>query len=237
MSEKPTASSPANELSRGLAVDPGNAKSGWVYFEIDDSEQAGIRLHKFGIDSNEALRALLRTEQFDVKQTRLLIETPKPRGMPTAGEEMETLVMIGRFVQEWSRNGGRWSFVFRQDVKLHLTGSSRAKDGNVNQAIRDLFGGDQRPIKCPECKGKGWVGLGRPVCGICRGEKFERMAGPIHGVTSHAFAALGVALWWAEFQKVQQHIINPGGRDPRAAKQVQPPQRQPPKRTSNTVKR
>lgn len=235
MAKKTVAANPPKELPRGLAVDPGNAKSGWVYFEVDDDDEYGLKVDKFGIDSNDRLRAMMRTGHFDLQQTRLLIETPKPRGMPTAGEEMETLVMIGRFIQEWSRSGGRWSFVWRQDVKLFLTGSNKAKDGNVNQAIRDHFGGDQSPVKCGTCKGKGWIGRGRPVCGECHGRCYDRLPGPIFGITSHAFAALGVALWWAEFQQVQQHIINPGGRDPRAVKQVKVQHRPKPKRTSKTV--
>lgn len=230
------AAMPPKELPLGLAIDPGNAKSGWVYFGLSDNE-AGLDVESFGIDSNEELRSKIRQGVFDVQKTRLLIETPKPRGMPTAGEEMETLVMIGRFVQEWSRCGGRWSFVFRQDTKLHLTGSSKAKDGNVNQAIRDRFGGDQRPIKCSGCKGKGWRGPGRPVCAVCNGARYERAPGPIFGITSHAFAALAIAIWWVDNGIVQQHIINPGGRDPRAKKKIAQPgvRKVLKKKTSKTV--
>jgi hypothetical protein len=227
---------PPKELPLGLAIDPGNAKSGWVYFALNLENETGLDVESFGIDSNEELRSKIRQGVFDIPKTRLLIETPKPRGMPTAGEEMETLIMIGRFVQEWSRCGGRWSFVFRQDTKLHLTGSVRAKDGNVNQAIRDRFGGDQRPIRCEGCKGKGWRGPGRPVCDVCKGAKFSREPGPIFGITSHAFAALAIAIWWVDTGLVQQHIINPGGRDPRAKKKIATPGvRKVAKKTSKTV--
>ena len=158
---------------------------------------------------------MLRAGKFPVPDTRIVMETPRPSGRPLAGETMETLVHIGRFIQEWSRLGGRWSFVFRMDVSHLLTGLSTANDSMINQAIRDRFGGDQRPVRCRVCKGKGWVGRGRPVCEECHGHKFTRTAGPIHGVTSHAMAALGVAMWWSLRPKVQQWIINPGGRDPR----------------------
>ena len=219
-----------------LAIDPGNTKTGWFRFRDNPDSEFGLDVGGFGIDSNEDVRARIRSQAWAPRRTRLLIETPKPRGMPTSGEEMETLIHIGRFIQEWSRMGGRYSFVFRGDVKLHLCNSTRAKDGNVNQAIRDHFGGDQKPVKCPGCKGKGWRGLGRPVCDDCKGRKFETLPGPIFGATSHVYPAIGVGLWWLEFREVQQRIINPGGRDPRAEKQSKPVQRpRKKKRTSRTL--
>lgn len=149
-------------------------------------------------------------KKWETKAIRLLIETPKPRGMPTAGEEMETLIHIGRFIQTWSQLGGRYSYVFRQEVKLHICGSARAKDPNVNQAIRDMFGGDsQAGKKCSRCKGKGWFGAGRPVCDECHGSKWEALPGPLAGVTNHTYAAIALGIWWKDEGKVQQRIINP----------------------------
>jgi hypothetical protein len=203
-----------------LAIDPGNTQSGWVLGTPDKTVLGGLIMDEYGITPNIELRQQIHAGEFDCKNTRLVIETPKPRGMPTAGEEMETLIAIGRFIQLWMIAGGRWSFVFRQDVKLHLTGSSKAKDGNISQAIKDRFGGEQKSIKCLQCKGRGKLGLGknRQNCATCQGSGLFKGAGPLHGVTSHVYAALGVALWWADKKVVQQVIINPGGRDNRKQK-------------------
>ena len=64
--------------------------------------------------------------------------------------------------------------VYRKDVKLHLCGSSRAKDPSVRAALIDLYpasGGG----KCPQ------IGT-------------KRQPGPLFGVSSHAWPALGVAV-------------------------------------------
>lgn len=210
--KKPAATSPNAKF---LAIDPGNSQSGWVFGRAAPRLLGGFELLEFGIEDNADLRK--RLGYFRPQQHRLLLETPKPQGMPASGETMETLIAIGRFIQEWSRRGGRWGFVFRPAIKLHLCGTATARDANVNQAIKDRFGGEQRGIRCPVCKGKGWKGPKRPVCTACHGHKWAKRPGPLYGVTSHAFAAMGVALWWVDHQKVQQMILNPGGKDPRVA--------------------
>lgn len=59
-----------------------------------------------------------------------------------------------------------YKLVYRRDVKLNLCGSPRAKDPNIRQAIIDRVG-------APGTK---------------------KNPGPTYGVSSHAWAALGVAL-------------------------------------------
>jgi hypothetical protein len=56
--------------------------------------------------------------------------------------------------------------VFRKDVKMHLCNSMRAKDANIRTALIDKLG-------APGTK---------------------KMQGPTYGVTSHAWAALAVAV-------------------------------------------
>ena len=68
----------------------------------------------------------------------LALEMIASYGMAVGKEVFETCVWIGRFQQKW-----RWPaevrFVYRQDVKLHLCGSPRAKDANIRQALLDMF--------------------------------------------------------------------------------------------------
>jgi hypothetical protein len=103
----------------------------------------------------------------------LAIEMIASYGMAVGREVFETCVWIGRFQQAWhSPESAR--LVYRRDVKLHLCGSPRAKDPNVRQALIDLFpatgGGKVRQI----------------------GTKAQ--PGPLYGVSSHAWPALGVAI-------------------------------------------
>lgn len=179
---------------RLLALDPGNRETGWVEFREDASRLGGMQILQTGITPNKELRLAFRTE-FAPCDTRLILETPRPRGQLTSAEEMDTLIAVGRFVQEWSRLGGHWSMVFRHVVKSVICQNPNAKDKNILQALKDRFGGESvavggnkcsschgkgrkgsRRVSCPDCpgrcercNGKGWFGPGRPVCPKCHG--------------------------------------------------------------------
>jgi Holliday junction resolvasome RuvABC endonuclease subunit len=92
------------------------------------------------------------------------IEMIASYGMPVGREVFETCVWVGRYI-EAAGVPDDVVRVTRNEVKNHLCGSSKAKDPNVRQALIDLFG--------PPGK--------------------KSAPGPTFGVTSHAWAALGVA--------------------------------------------
>ncbi len=81
-------------------------------------------------------------------------------------------LVIGRIEQA----AGNVDRVFRREVKLALCNSMQAKDANVRRALLDMYpatGGGKTPQ----------VGTkGKP--------------GPLYGVKSHAWAALGVGVAW-----------------------------------------
>lgn len=95
----------------------------------------------------------------------LAIERFEARGMPMGEDSIETVIWTGRFVQAW-RLPDAVVLVKRREVKSHLCGSSKAKDPHVRQALLDIVG---------------------PV-----GRKAD--PGPCYGVSSHAWAALAVAV-------------------------------------------
>lgn len=123
-----------------------------------------------GVAANDdILRLLAHCPAADV----LAVEMIASYGMAVGREVFETCVWIGRFQQAW-RDPGAVQLVYRKDVKMHLCGTPRAKDPNVRQALIDLYpatGGG----KTPQIGTKG-----RP--------------GPLYGVSSHAWPALGVAV-------------------------------------------
>ena len=107
----------------------------------------------------------------------LAIEMVASFGMAVGKEVFETVRWIGRMQQAFERPEAV-QLVYRRDVKMHLCGSAKAKDANVRQAIIDRFGpGKDRAI------GK------------------KATPGPLYGVTSHAWAALAVALTTTESQR------------------------------------
>lgn len=151
----------AKPVDRGiLALDPGTDKTGWCLL-------LGDRVIGSGVEPNDQMLAKVLARG----ASTLAVEMIASYGMPVGREVFETCVWIGRFVQAW---GGNAEMVYRKDVKMHLCGTSKAKDSNVRQAILDLYprtGGGATPQ----------VGTkGQP--------------GPLYGVSTHAWAALGVAL-------------------------------------------
>ncbi len=161
-----------------VAVDPGNADSAYVWCRLRNNKP-GFEPIKFGKVENSELREMLGNGSFadDGYYGPLAIETPKPRGMPTAAEEMETLIQIGHFLQIWQGVAGKdnWSYVFRQPVKLFICGRTQSvSDANVRQAIIDMFGGDEAALggrRCQICKGSGFYGRETVHCETCLGEK------------------------------------------------------------------
>jgi hypothetical protein len=146
-----------------LALDPGPEQTGWVLYD-------GERVHSSAVEPNAAM--LERVEHWQSGAT-LAIEMIASYGMPVGREVFETCVWIGRFMQAW-RDPADVRLVYRQDVKLHLCGSPRAKDSNVRQALLDLF---------PRTGGGATPQIGT-----------KKQPGPLYGVSSHAWPALGVAV-------------------------------------------
>ena len=152
---------------RILAIDPGTTQSGWCVLDGSSVSLCGV------MENREMLRMLTMQRRSDPWEHTLAIEMIASYGMAVGREVFETCVWIGRFVQAWhSPEAAR--MVYRRDVKLHLCGTTQAKDANVRQAIVDLFprtGGGKTPQ----------VGT-------------KKQPGPLYGVSSHAWSALGVAL-------------------------------------------
>ena len=140
-----------------LAIDPGTTCSGWAVFDTS----LGAVVSSGVSDNCDLLPGL---HGFDVHC--LAIEVFEARGMPIGNDSIQTIIYTGRIIQEWESRIGKAVTVRRSAVKLHLCGSSRAKDGNVRQALIDK--------------------LGPPGT--------KKAPGGTYGVSSHAWAALAVAV-------------------------------------------
>lgn len=151
-----------------LAIDPGTEQSAYVVFD-------GERVEEGCILSNEMLLSSLecRSVRGLPWDQHLAIEMVASYGMPVGREVFETVFWTGRFCESWDSQG-HWDRIYRQDVKLHLCQSPRAKDANIRQALIDRFGpGKDKAI-------------GR-----------KASPGPLYGLKSHMWAALAVAVtWW-----------------------------------------
>lgn len=161
-------------MSRLFAIDPGTQQSGWVLLDQGSVVDSGVH------PNHDVLRWVQAGQRAEV----LAIEMMKARGMPTSNDEFKTLVWIGRFQQAW-REPEAVRLVYRQDVKLHVCGSMKAKDPNIRQALLDRFGGSTA------------VGT-------------KKMPGPLYGVSKHAWSALAVAVTFWDTRTENGEVVLTG---------------------------
>jgi hypothetical protein len=111
-----------------MAIDPGPEVSGYVTLGPDNKIEA------HGIRPTQDMLAVV-----EAWPGQLAIEMVASYGMPVGREVFETCVWIGRLYQAY-RGEEAPMLVYRKDVKVHCCGTNTAKDGNVRQAMLDLFG-------------------------------------------------------------------------------------------------
>jgi hypothetical protein len=178
-----------------LGIDPGTFESGVVLWDTETGE-VPIK----GVFPNGEFRSNLVELLPDDGVDRIGIEMIASYGMPVGRDVFDTCVWIGVFLHRLHEHiqHQQLRLVTRGRAKGHMCHSPKASDSNVRQAVIDYFGGDLKAVggkKCPECKGKGWVGRGRPTCPLCTGGKWQHPPGVLHGVKSHMFPALAVAIY------------------------------------------
>lgn len=115
-----------------LAIDPGNTFSAYVLMD-------GYKPVNFGKVENERLKRLICDRGFATWPDAVAIEMIASYGMAVGREVFDTCVWIGRYSLAMELGGTAVEYVYRQEVKLNLCGSSRAKDANVRQALIDRF--------------------------------------------------------------------------------------------------
>ena len=141
-----------------LAIDPGPEESAFVAWD-------GKELRAFAKVKNGELLS-----QIPGSCDRCVIEKVASFGMPVGAEVFETVYWSGVFAHAFGL--ARVDRITRNEIKNHLCHSSRAKDGNIRQALIDRFGG-------PAAIGK------------------KASPGPLYGLAGDTWSALAVAVtWW-----------------------------------------
>jgi hypothetical protein len=166
-----------------FAIDPGNEQSAWVLYD----EQNKLPI-EFAKEPNDVV--LERLRQHKESANELAVEMIASYGMSVGQTIFDTCVWVGRYSQLWEELGGQTTKVFRQSVKLHLCGATRAKDSNVRQAIMDRYGSDKK------------IAIGN-----------KKNPGPLYGVVADIWAALGVAITYCEVdpeedKKASKHTVD-----------------------------
>lgn len=113
-----------------IAVDPGPVNSAVVVW---DGAKPPIKYY----GSNDGF---LSDEFYSIFPLAwpMVIEKVACYGMPVGQDVFETVFFSGRLAERFKAH--HIYRVERRDVKLHLCGTARAKDGNIIQALKDRFG-------------------------------------------------------------------------------------------------
>lgn len=119
---------------RILAIDPGNTESGYAVIE-----RGSCKPHDVGKIDNLLLRAFIRNGQLLIGVDKIAIEMIESYGMPVGKEVFETCVFIGRLLELVGPRNADAELVYRKAIKVHLCGTSKAKDPNITQALVDRF--------------------------------------------------------------------------------------------------
>lgn len=163
-----------------LAIDPGTEVSGWCLWNSETFRPVSMGIYDHA-QMREALYLHLRGECVDA----LVIEEFQSYGMPVGRDVLETIKHVGRFWQIADDlrdiDDLDVAFIKRPTVKAYLCNSTKAKDPNVNQAIRD---------KACEFHGISEKAL--------KGRKAD--PGPFYGVRSHIWSAIALAITYTETQ-------------------------------------
>jgi len=114
---------------RLIAIDPGTTQSAIIIWDT----RYGEILQKEILPNDELLRFL---REFGDIYDNVVIEGIASYGMPVGASVFETCYMIGRIMEI----AHTYELVYRKDIKMHFCGTTRAKDGNIRQALIDRFG-------------------------------------------------------------------------------------------------
>lgn len=155
-----------------LAIDPGSEQSGWIVY-APGAEGGPVQASRK--ESNEAL--LARLVPANPIGLLVVIEWTAPRGMLASAQLFEAMWWAGRFAQAAITAGARVERLGRDQVKLHLLGRRNGKDSMITAALVDRFGG---------------IGGRRAAVGL------KGSPGPLYGVKADVWAALAVAVTWAD---------------------------------------
>lgn len=112
-----------------LAIDPGNIQSAYVLMDFETYKPL-----VFGKFENDHILQVCEI----AGQANSVIEMVACYGMAVGKEVFDTCVWIGRFYAAIGKPEPE--LMVRKDVKMNLCGTTKAKDGNIIQALKDRFG-------------------------------------------------------------------------------------------------
>ena len=170
-----------------LGIDPGSTRSGVVRYNTPFK-----RVDSAAVMSNEAILEMLRVSFGD--EARLVMEEFENYGKVTGRTTRDAIRWSGRFMEAWEgcmskSRSGLTGLVTRRAVKVHLCGGMSYRHPDTGQPMkvgdREVRGALLERFE-PSGGGK------TPQIGI------KSQPGPLYEVKTHCWAALAVAVTYAE---------------------------------------
>lgn len=155
-----------------LGLDPGPDDTAAVIFDAGKIEFAGVT-------SSEYLASTLPLLDYDV----IACEHLQCMGMAVGKEVFETAYWIGHFRAVAQAIEKPFHRIYRNEEKMTLCGTMKAKDPNIRQALIDMLGPQWIKSEVP--------GRKKP--------KIIRSPGPTNGIHDDLWSALAVAVtFWKQ---------------------------------------
>lgn len=180
-----------------LAIDPGTTFSAFAIYDPSHPKLTPVtqKLH------NTVMREYLPLFHQHNPDAELVVEMVESYGKPVGMEVFATVVWIGRFVEVWRQvTRHEPELLPRRFVKLHLCGATaKVTDAHVRQALIDRYGGESIALGGRRCKCKDGMTrtkVPRP-CEACASTGWATKKGPLYDVAKDQWAALGVAITFA----------------------------------------
>lgn len=151
-----------------LLIDPGSALSALVSYD----PARRVVLEKAKIPNDDVFECIKNNTTCG----HLVIEMAESFGAKVWSQVFETVWWTGRFTEAWVRTGRPFSRMVRREVKMALTGSARAKDGQIRNTLIDRFGGKEKAL------GK------------------RSNPGPLFGITADCWQALALGVTYSDQQ-------------------------------------
>lgn len=167
-----------------IAIDPGTKRSGWVRYDFacHYKNLAPERIESGIVENGVFTDGTGGRYRFFDPFDHLAIEMTASMGMAVGASVFETTYWIGRFCQASVLPFTR---INRQEVKLHLCGTPRARDSNIRQRLIDLWGGKEKAIGFKATK-----------------KRPHGVEGPLHDMKKDCWQALALAVtWWEQHRE------------------------------------
>lgn len=117
-----------------IGIDTGTEQTAMVVCQVHDM----VPIYHQKLPNAEIERELV----YMLNRYRCLvaIELLENHGMPIGATTIQTIIEIGRIQKIVEANRGEWTMVKRSEEKMCICQNPRAKDGNIRQALIDMYG-------------------------------------------------------------------------------------------------